>query len=377
MENIISYLKKQGHQTFLERAFNDVDSLIVAQLSYLIYDNYLDFNREKSIPFSFFNDSEKIVEITKNTLEPAKNIKLLEALFQSKRFQKMTIENYYSEISYDKVIQFAAMVFRFGEDLTYIAFRGTDVTFLGWKEDFNMAYYDVVPGQAQSVAYIERVMSYYSQDKHIVVGGHSKGGNLALYAATFCCEEIQKRIEIIYNHDGPGFRRNLFETQEFQKIANKLQKTVPHDSLIGMILNHYDQYKVVKSYAISGLLQHDPFNWGIKGTEFITYQKVSKRAQILEKSISMWLENISNEDRRQIIDDLFSLFEESEIVNVTDFKKQTLKKLRLLKRRFKNLPNEDKEQISKKLDEFVKLYIKNSLDIPIFKKKKLEKETKM
>lgn len=185
-----------------------------------------------------------------------------------------------------------------------MSFRGTDNSLVGWKEDFNMAFETDVPSQRAAVAYLERVARGVTGK--LYVGGHSKGGNLAVYSVMNCSEQAYARIEKVFSHDGPGFTAEAMASGDFAARVGKVSKTVPESSVIGMMLEQQEEYSVVCSTA-RGALQHDPFSWVVEGADFVRADKVSRSAVAIDQSINQWFADMSREERAGFIDALFQV----------------------------------------------------------------------
>ncbi len=165
-------------------------------------------------------------------------------------------------------IQFSAVTVELDDETVYIAYRGTDDTLVGWKEDLNMSFMDVVPAQAEALAYLEQVLHKHDYRK-VYIGGHSKGGNLAVYAAVHVEDILQSSIVEVFNNDGPGFKDNILSKQQYMNISDRITTLVPQNSVVGLLLEHDETYQVVKSSQSSGIMQHDGFSWEVLGNDFI------------------------------------------------------------------------------------------------------------
>lgn len=290
MSNIIDYVKEYGNLTMEEYPFNNVDSLILCQLAYLRFENsVLDVEGEVIEITQFENQIERL---TKDTRVPLQNQDLFSCLIHSLRFSHIFISNlsYNFDKTYEK--QFCAITFHLSNQTDYIAFRGTDASFVGWKEDFNLSFQENIPSQISALHYVD---SY--QTKHtLILGGHSKGGNLAIYAGI----HTKNKIHAIYNHDGPGFLKPY-------STSIPIFKTIPQSSIIGLLMEESTSYQVVLSNGIS-ILQHDPFTWLIEDGDFIYQDNTDLLSQHTQKTISNWLKQIDVQTRKQIIDTIYSIF---------------------------------------------------------------------
>lgn len=311
MLNIISYAKESG-KTFEEKPFGDVDSLVLAQLSYLRYEELVGTpgavdSREMQVKdLLHLEDGERLF---RNVRAASQNKRFLKALEESRRFQNVALRHYAGSFDTDAEKQFSAITFLLDDGTAYLAFRGTDATVVGWKEDLNMAFMPVVPSQVDGVAYVNSVAE--KVDGKLRIGGHSKGGNIAVYAASHCAPDVQARVEHAYSHDGPGFRDTFFETDGFQSIKARIRKTVPESSIIGMLMQQQEDYTVVKSMQV-GILQHDPFSWLVINGSFDSVKAIHKSAVFMDSTLNQWAETIDDVKRGLFINTLY------EIIRVTN-----------------------------------------------------------
>lgn len=343
MKNIITYVKKFGHLTFEEFPFNEVDSLILCQVSYLKFDDLvptlLDEDK-KGVTLKVVNDPGKLLDITVHYLSPKKNQKLVRALLESKRFAKMRLNFYRSQISSEEVKQFCAVTFLF-KKFAYVAFRGTDSTLIGWKEDFHIAIKDRIPSQKEACEYLTKVASKTSLP--LYVGGHSKGGNLAYYATINVSKKIQDRLVSIYNFDGPGFYENVEDSPSYLRVKDKMIKTIPQDDLVGILMYHVGCQTVVKCRSVS-ILQHDPYNWKItKEGRFKRVKDTYGHVKVMDMAVKKMVFELSEEERIKFIDTLFDVMGVNANITVVDITKHPYKYLKYLRSNFKKLTKEQRE----------------------------------
>lgn len=317
MENIITYTQN-NLDTFDVMPFNGVDSLILASASYIHFPDVLpEIEGWKGMRLQELYRAEYFEEMFHNIPLSHGTRELFFALAASPRFRDIRIKGYTEQ--YDMVTekQFSAVSFQITPELCYIAFRGTDSTLIGWKEDFNMAFQSPIPSQEEAVRYIERAALYCSGK--IYTGGHSKGGNLAVYAAAMCRENVQSRIERVFSHDGPGFLESTLRSMEFQHIASRIEKTLPQSSIIGMLLEHQENFQIVKSNR-TGLLQHDQFSWIIENNDFVYIEQLTKDAKYADRTLTDWLNQLSEEDRERFVDSLFSILSVNHLTTLDDLR---------------------------------------------------------
>lgn len=330
MATIIDYLEHE-FATFEEVPFNPVDSLILSEFCMVRMEGVLEPSETGVRPGVIGRLSERFIPAKRaqfrdalraefyddmfTGLVPSKVKELALALAASPRFRDMLITRYASVFDDDDPVQFAAYAFTYKDQFTYVGFRGTDTSFAGWREDFDMAYMQSVPAQEYAAQYLEDIAPYVSGS--LIVGGHSKGGNLAIYAAANVSEKVFSRIEKIYCHDGPGFRRDTFSDDQVKRTVGLLHKTVPQDSVVGMLMETRADYRVVHSTA-KGIMQHDPFSWQVDGRDFVYDERLSDGALFMDRVFDEWLSRYSDEELRVIVDALFEMFEASGTTNLSE-----------------------------------------------------------
>lgn len=235
-------------------------------------------------------------------------LELLRRLEKSERFRNLKLMKYISTYHIEKEMQFAAITMDLGGGMLYIVYRGTDDSVVGIKEAINLCVMTQIPSHQEAVAYFEHIASTYMGYK-FYFGGHSKGGNLAIFAAAYASSELKSRIERIYNVDGPGFRDVLSQNPDYISIANKIRTFVPESSLVGMLLEHETNYCVVQSTE-KGFAQHYGFSWVVNGNSFSYLAHRSLKSLRMEYAIRQLLMKLPIEKRRYVIKILFSLIPE-------------------------------------------------------------------
>lgn len=318
MGNILNYLKQYGQYSFREMPMTEVDSLIFCQLSYLKFDGMVPGIRERSPSvtlksLAFHPDYEKLFA---DVRYEKVNRQLIENMAAGKRFGNLRLNCYVNIIEEQWETQFSAVTCILDDGTAYVAYRGTDETIVGWKEDFNMAFLSPVPGQAYSVKYLNAVAArMYSP---FYVGGHSKGGNLAIYSAMNCRPEVQDRILKIYSMDGPGFRPEVLQECRYDLIAERVIKILPHSSLVGMLFESDTNFRVVESRSF-GLLQHDPYNWKVENNYLLYADDLYERIKQMDNTLNEWILSLDEKQLRVFVDTLFQIISASEADNLIDF----------------------------------------------------------
>ncbi len=310
-DTVHAYLEEYGDISFAERPMNDVDSLVLCQLAYLKFDGMVpdvkdDKGSVKLREVAAHPDREKLFADERFEKD---NRRLLDGMLRGRRFANLKLNCYIDVVEKEWETQFAAVTFVLDDGTIFVAFRGTDESIIGWKEDFNMAFLESVPSQALSVKYLNMVTKRFHNEFY--VGGHSKGGNLAVYSAMHCAPHVQKRIRKIYSLDGPGFHPRTLERCDYERIADKVIKIMPHSSMVGMVFEWDTCYRVVEARSF-GLLQHNLFNWRVKAGEFIPAEDIYERAKRKSSTFNEWIVAQDEEHIRLFVDTLYKVISASE-----------------------------------------------------------------
>ena len=315
--NMTDYVLREGRFHFWEKPFCDVDSLVLSQLSYLKFDGIVsDVDAgEAGVSIQELAACADYEKMFADERYREVNQKLFSALKGSLRFRNTKLNFYENIIDTNKETQFSAVTCLLEDKTVYIAFRGTDETIVGWKEDFNMAFRKPVTGQLISARYLNHAAEKFGGP--FLLGGHSKGGNFAVFAAMRCEKSVQERIVKVYSHDGPGFRPELLKSDEYEAIEERVCKILPHSSMVGMLLQHQENYKVVECRRF-GLLQHDPFNWLIQGDDFVRVEDISYGRRLLDDTVNEWILSLKEEQLTIFVDTLFQVIGASEADNLID-----------------------------------------------------------
>ncbi|MCX4269047.1 MAG: DUF2974 domain-containing protein [Lachnospiraceae bacterium] len=349
MSNILDYLDWRGDICIADAPFNEVDNLLLSELSYVALDRIVPGLEEdasitvKEAEEVFFSRHNR-EEIYEDHSLMAKAPLVLEKMAKVERFQDMRLSCYVNQIDEREEKQFSALVAECQDTTCFVAFRGTDDTLVGWKEDFNMSYISAVPSQLEAVSYLERVAEKVTG--RLRLGGHSKGGNLAVYAAVKCKKEVQDRIIGIYNNDGPGFSKEMLTSREYNRVRERIWTIVPQTSIVGMLLEHEEEYLVTKS-SQSGIMQHDPLSWEVLGAKFVYLEEVKKNSRILDRTLKNWINKMTREQREEFVMALFHVFDEMGAKNLSELSEDKLGNLGALIKTIKHMTERDQEMLMK------------------------------
>ena len=315
MTNVLDYIKWRGDLTFSQDGPNEVDALIFSALAYIRYGGAVEEKPEEPVTLreaanAFLEREDYAGRIrTKNDLE------LLRTAGQSIRFGLSKICGYTDRYIPEEETQFAAMSFLLDDGSAFIAFRGTDETLVGWKEDFNMSFQEVIPSQKLAQQYIEGFARQCSMSMRIC--GHSKGGNLAVFGAARSPQEVQQRIVEVYNNDGPGFSEFLMGDQGYREIVPRIRTFVPQSSVIGMLLEHEEPYTIIRSNQVS-ILQHEIYSWEVVGKSFVPMEEITVDSRFLNLTIKNWANQMTVEERNQVVDTLYALLNSGDVKTAAD-----------------------------------------------------------
>lgn len=341
MGNIMDYINWRGDLSFEQSKFNEVDNLILACFSYVNLDGIPAVAEQKGIELK--NLAEEFMKLhTMEELEADKSfIRLAPFMMlemaETNRFGNSVIRNYVNEIVTEAEQQFAAVEIVLEDGTSYVSFRGTDDTIIGWKEDFNLST-GVVPAQERAVEYVRRVSE--NTTGMLRVGGHSKGGNLAIYGAVMCKEAHEKILEV-YSNDGPGFSKEFQELPETEEMMDKIIRIIPEYSIIGTLLEH-EKDPVIVASSSKGLLQHDGFSWEVQGPALVRRDSLSRTALRFIEILHKWIDGMEMEQKKVLIEDLFATLQASGYENLSEVQSGGLKSLAAMVKRVEKFAPESR-----------------------------------
>ena len=299
MKNMLDYIKEFGHVSFEERAFSEIDALVLTELEYLPLEKVVpsDENGENFVTVKeiaeYMQEHKQELFDENPMMITQERHEVSQVIADAPRFQSLKFFGVVSEWDKDTTKQFAAVTVEVEPSVRLVVFRGTDETLIGWKEDFLMTYSPLVAAQTDAKEYLAKQASLWGGD--LMISGHSKGGNLAIYAAATQEEDVQLRIVDIFCFDSPGLYRSVLETKGYQNIVPLAMRYIPQDSLVGLMLESEVPYVIVKSNA-TGAMQHSAMTWEIEDGEFIKMEKLTKNSQLNDQTFKKWTESVSDEE---------------------------------------------------------------------------------
>lgn len=299
MKNMLDYIKEFGHVSFEERAFSEIDALVLTELEYLPLEKVVpsDENGENFVTVKeiaeYMQEHKQELFDENPMMITEERHEVSQVIADAPRFQSLKFFGVVSEWDKDTTKQFAAVTVEVEPSVRLVVFRGTDETLIGWKEDFLMTYSPLVAAQTDAKEYLAKQASLWDGD--LMISGHSKGGNLAIYAAATQVEDVQLRIVDIFCFDSPGLYRSVLETKGYQNIVPLAMRYIPQDSLVGLMLESEVPYVIVKSNT-TGAMQHSAMTWEIEDGQFIKMEKLTKNSQLNDQTFKKWTESVSDEE---------------------------------------------------------------------------------
>lgn len=342
---LMDYIEWRNDVSFRAAPFNEIDNVLLSYLAYADFGELLhEPKRHVSIETCLKRFCEKHdlanVRDSKHFIERAPL--LLEEMVRGARFRGTKVAHFREVFDKEKVQQFAALVFLLPDGTRYVSFRGTDSSITGWKEDFLMSITAETEGAKEAVSYLNDVAA--SVDGDFILGGHSKGGNFAMYAAAFCEDAVKGRIRKVYNNDGPGFREEIVRSAAYRELLPKITNIVPQTSIIGRLLSNEAAHTVVKSTA-AGIFQHDVTTWEVTKDKFVRAEP-DAFSDFVEKSLGTWLETMDDEAQKSLVETVFSMIEMTEAETFAEFGENLFKNTGLIMKGLGRLPKEKRSELT-------------------------------
>ena len=317
---MVEYVKEYGAKCFKEQPLTVADSLVLCQIAYFKFERLL-FSLEKDglCPTVSLRDVVSTMD-TESLFSKdwfgRENQRLFQALSVSERYLGMYLTCFVNQVKEELQMQFSAITYLLDDGTVFVAYRGTDETFIGWKEDFGLALSAPVWAQQMAVEYLNTVAKQIKG--RLFVAGHSKGGNLAVYGAMRCNPEIQRGIKVIINLDGPGLRKEYERENCYRRMEHKVLRILPYSSLVGMLFESRIPYRVVDCYK-KGLLQHDLFNWKIRQGRLVYRRQLSPKNLKRDSCLNQWIQSLSQEEIRFFTESLYEILLSTKTNNTIDF----------------------------------------------------------
>ena len=321
MAGILEYLDWRSDVPMSAVPYNDADELVLCRVAYLPFEGILPERFSlRGLPLT-----EAVRRLQRLCGEPGdgrrllqpEDEQLLEKLAYSVRFSAVRLTGYISRLDAAQEKQFSALTALLPDRTVLVLYRGTDNTLVGWKEDFNMSFTEQIPAQRDAVEYLQTAAAKY-RFAPLRVSGHSKGGNLAMYAAAFCGEKVQARIRRVVNCDGPGFLDHVVQAPGCRSIAERTVTYLPQFSLFGMLLEATGSSVVVQSGG-DLIAQHDLYSWQVTREGPVLLDSLSDSSLFLDAALKDWLAAMTPAQREEVVDSIFDLLQDVGIESLEDF----------------------------------------------------------
>ena len=342
---LFDYLKWRNDVSLRAAPFNEIDNVVLSYLAYADFGELLqEEKRRVSIETCFkrFCKKHDLANVRESKLFIERAPLLLEDMVCGARFRGTKVVHFREVFDKEKVQQFAALVFLLPDGTKYVSFRGTDLSITGWKEDFLMSFTAETEGAKEAVSYLNEVAACVEGD--LILGGHSKGGNFAMFAAAFAEDAVKERIRKVYNNDGPGFREEIVRSAAYRELLPKITNIVPQTSIIGRLLSNEAAHTVVKSTA-AGIFQHDVTTWEVTKDKFVRAEP-DAFSDFVEKSLGTWLETMDDEARKSLVETVFSMIEMTEAETFAEFGENLFKNTGLIIKGLGRLPKEKRSELT-------------------------------
>lgn len=356
---LLNYVNRHKRGSF-SKGFTEIDFLIFSCLSYLKFD-YIRPNLKEI--FNLTSVELKLITPEHTTPFTALVCKMYESIKNAPKYKSIKVIDYKSYFSSENNTQFFGIAYLIDSSNIIVAFRGTDSTVVGWREDLALCY-EGMNSHKHAHDFLENLIKKFtSQDIYVV--GHSKGGNLALYSYLMLDTPLVPRIKQVYLYDNPGVNPNHLDIVEnYKNRLHKINSYIPTESVIGVLLLRLEARLIVRSSEKS-LAQHNPFTWKIEKNQFIREFQLNEKYLRFESAINNWLKTMTDEEKRTLFTTLFDIYEESRSKKEN---KDYLGNLSILKSvailaKINSLPKSERMLIVNFLKEFLKFSMKEKLNI--------------
>lgn len=353
MPNMFDYLTWRGDLPLTYSPLNDVDSLILAGLSYLDYPGEARQLRDLDVPALPVTGHRRPTFLEEGST-------LLVRAAATERFAGVRVHHAVAVTDPERDMQFAAVTFGLPDGTEFVAFRGTDNSLVGWHEDFNMAFESPVPAQSAAVEYLNAIAA--GTDAPILLGGHSKGGNLAVYAAAHADAAVQTRIRAVYSFDGPGLDDATMASEGYARIARRIRSFIPQQSVVGLLMSYHPEYTVVRSEGV-GLLQHNGFTWQVLGTGFVAVTELDVSSQVVDQTVHAWLSRVSPEQRRRFVSTIFGVLEATGANTTRELIQRAPERIPAIHKALQGVDRETARMVFSLWGQFVQIGASNILDL--------------
>ena len=349
MSNLFDYLEWRGDLSLESVPVTEADNLAFSLLSYVDLDGIVPADpkqgsvtlREAAAEYFFIHPDAETRPL--GLILPADILTLFRRMAKTPRFRNLRLTGYVNTVCEEREMQFSALTILLPGERAFVAFRGTDDSIVGWREDFNLSHMDEVPSQRQAAEYLNGLD--LPPDTALYMGGHSKGGNLAVWGAVHANESVRKRTLQVFSNDGPGFTAGTVSSEAYRALAPRIRIFLPEDSLIGLLLEHDNRYTVVRS-GRKGVFQHDGFSWEIRGGSFLRVEKLSKRGLRTDTVLRERIDAMTRAEREHMVRIVFDLLEATGCKTLTELHASGGRAAVSILKAYRELPIKDQKTIA-------------------------------
>ena len=366
MANLFDYITWRGDLDFDHVPFNPVDNLIFSQLSYLPMDGIVSEGGKKEgislAELALYIENIKADSPVSRDITVVNATSVINAVKNSPRYEAVEVFGYVNNTDVSAEIQFSAFCAIIGKKRPskkmLIVFRGTDSSLAGWKEDFQMSCTNSIPSQKEALSYLEKMAA--SSRLPLITAGHSKGGNLAIYASSFCRKSVQRRLTDIYSNDAPGFRHEVIQSDGYKAISARIRAFVPQSSFVGMLFEHGVDPRIIKSSG-TGVFQHDLCTWKVSRDDLADGGKLTAQSRFVNDIVREWMGKIDEQQWRHVIGGLFKVLEATEVSSFVELASNWRNAVSIING-LKNIDSPTKKLMGEMIGQFLKTAGKNIRD---------------
>lgn len=365
----LDYMKWRGDLSFEDFPVNEVDEMLFACIGKPNYAHIFRENGEAMLlkdavgKFLYLHKGQRRIGV----LAPPQLLELLRLMAESRRYGELLLTDFVNIVRTEETEQFSALTVHVPDNRIYVTFRGTDDTLLGWKENCDIMIFDSIPSQRSALAYLEEQASKYSSE--IIVSGHSKGGNLAVFSACKASEKTRERIVKVLNYDGPGFLPEFFNNSAYSQMKERIFTYFPYRSVVGMVLNEAGNAVVLSSDEF-GVNTHNPLLWHVEKDGFVILPELSRFSTVFRYALAATLDKMDKGERRELIDEIFDVLYSTGAFQLTDFSYNTLSQMLEMAGHFRKAP-----VLRSFLYTLSELYLKGAIRGQLSEKEKKENDT--
>ena len=339
---LFDYIESVQYDSFYDLPLTPPDLLALAELSYIEYERFM--TAEDSLRFAEMAPLSG--KLQANVSMTRDDLLLLQKMSKSKRYRNIKVTAAINDFKPDLVQQFAACSYELPCKIWIIAFRGTDDTLIGWKEDMHLFYSKTIPSQKRALDYLEQMLLRLPESAQIHLVGHSKGGHLAVHAASQLDADQQKRIQSITTFDSPGHHNEDLCSPGYRAIKHRIKRYSPRGSMVSQMLDVSEPVRIIACRASTSFAQHNPYIWQIDGHDFRLVDGYNEDSKQIKKTLEDWTSRHSEEEMKAYIDTLFHILLDAEIETTTGFlKDRKFKQMTAILKNWQSLSKEERRLI--------------------------------